>query len=232
MDDSDLLDAVREDFSQVRMNTEAEAILTAGGSLRRRRHRRLAYGTGASALATVAAVAAISGITLTSGPPATAHAELTAWTVQKEQNGTIDVTIHELRNLTGLQQKLNADGVRAEVVSTKRYPAACLDRAAMKKDMTSVITWSREEVAEYAFMIHPAGIPSGSKLLLDVTRNTRITGPGATGFLVPADERQLGLKANAEGWVSTGIGVAFGSLAQTGVPVNADMGLAYDRGSC
>jgi hypothetical protein len=228
MDNNDLLAAVRDDFSRVRMNTEVEAIL-AGGSLRRRRRRRLAYGTGVT---TLAAVAAISGVTLTSGPSATTHAELTAWTVQKEQNGTVDVAIHELKDLTGLQQKLKAAGVPVEVVNAKQYPAACVDTAAMKKDMASVITWNRKQVAEYAFVIHPAGIPSGSKLLLDVTRNTTVTTGQSTGFFLPAGEHQLGLKADAGGWVSTGVGLAYDSFLETGVSMNADMGLAYDSGSC
>ena len=71
MDDKDLLAAVREDFAGVRMNTAAETILIDGSSLRRKRNRRRGYGAGVTALA---AVAAISGVTLASGtsqgPPA------------------------------------------------------------------------------------------------------------------------------------------------------------------
>ena len=125
MDDKDLLAAVREDFAGVRMNTAAETILTDGSSLRRKRDRRRGYGAGVTALA---AVAAISGVTLasrTSGASGTHDAQLTAWTVQKEADGTIDVTIHDLLNLTGLQQKLAADGrpLRSSATCTTRPPA-------------------------------------------------------------------------------------------------------------
>jgi hypothetical protein len=39
----------------------------------------------------------------------------------------------------------------------------------MKEDMASVITNGPKVPDEYAFVIHPAAIPSGTKLLLDVT---------------------------------------------------------------
>jgi hypothetical protein len=167
MDDNDLLAAVRDDFSGVRMGTPAEAILADGAALRRRRRRRLAFGSGATALA---AAAAVSGVTLTSGAASggTHDARLTAWTVQEQHNGTIDVTIGDLRNLAGLEQKLKADGVPAEVISGKRYPAACVDYKAMKEDMASVFTLAPRATAngEFTFVIHPAAIPSGTRLLL------------------------------------------------------------------
>jgi hypothetical protein len=212
MDDNDLLAAVREDFAGIRMNTEAGAILTDGGSLRRRRRRRLAYGTGATALA---AVAAISAASLTPGSSGTtSHAELTAWTVQKQANGTIDVTIHDLLNLAGLQQKLYADGVPAEVISDTHYPAACVDREAMKEDMASVITLGPAVPNEYAFVIHPAAIPSGSKLLLDVTHPI-VTSGGIAATTGGVGDRLWGLGA-----------------ASKDVSVSAGMGLVYDSGNC
>jgi hypothetical protein len=212
MNDSDLLAAVREDFAGVRMNTEAEAILADGGSLRRR--RRLAYGAGAMALAAAAALGAAS---LTPGSSGTAsHAELTAWTVQEQADGTIDVTIHDLLNLAGLQQKLNADGVPAEVISGTPYPAACVDRQAMTQDLASVITLGPEVRGEYAFVIHPAAIPSGSKLLLDVTHLTTVTSGGTTTSTGGGTgDRLWGLGAGSKD-----------------VSVSAGMGLVYDSGNC
>jgi len=216
MDDQDLLAAVREDFAGVRLNTAAETILADGGSLRRKRNRRRVYGAGVTALA---AVAAISGVTLasgTSGASGTQDAQLTAWTVQKDADGTIDVTIHDLLNLTGLQQKLAADGAPAEVVSDAHYPAACVDHQAMTADMASVITNGPAVPNGYAFVIHPAGIPSGSKLLLDVTHLTTVTSSGVT---------------------TTGGGVGgqlwgFGASQVGGVSVSAGMGLVYASSNC
>jgi hypothetical protein len=216
MDDNDLLDAVRQDFAGVRMNTAAETILTDGSSLRRRRNRRRVYGAGVTALA---AVAAISGVTLTAGTSGAsgAHdAQLTAWTVQKEADGTIDVTIRDLLNLTGLQQRLTADGAPAEVVSDARYPAACVDHQAMKADMASVITNGPTVPNGYAFVINPAGIPSGSKLLLDVTNRTTVTPSGVAAKVGGPGDRLWG----------------FGASQKGGASVVAGMGLVYLNSHC
>jgi hypothetical protein len=222
MDDKDLLAAVREDFAGVRMNTAAETILTDGSSLRRRRNRRRVYGAGVTALA---AVAAIGGVTLASGTSGTsgtsgasgAHdAQLTAWTVQKEPDGTIGVTIRDLLNLTGLQQRLTADGAPAEVVSDARYPAACVDRQAMKTDMASVIANGPTVPGGYAFVINPAGIPSGSKLLLDVTNRTTVTPGGVAAKVGGPGDRLWG----------------FGASQKGGVSVVAGMGLVYASSKC
>jgi hypothetical protein len=216
MDDNDLLAAVREDFTGVRMDTPTETILADGASLRRRRHRRLAYGSGVTALA---AVAAISGVTLTSGAASTSgthDAQLTAWTVQKEQNGTIDVTIRDLQNLAGLEQKLKADGAPAEVISDKHYPAACVDYKAMKEDMASVIMNGPKVPDEYAFVIHPAAIPSGTKLLLDVTHLVTVTSGGVTTTIGGVGDRLWG----------------FGASLKDGAGVSAGMGLVYANGNC
>jgi hypothetical protein len=214
MDDNDLLAAVREDFTGVQMGTPTEAILADGASLRRRRHRRLAYGSGVTALA---AVAAIGGVTLTSGGAGSsgAHdAQLTAWTVQKEQNGTISVTIRDLRNLAGLEQKLKADGAPAEVISDTRYPAACVDNNAMAEDMASVITIGSKVPDQYAFVIHPAAIPSGTRLLLDVTHLVTVTSAGVTTTVGGVGDSLWGFSASMRdgvGEVSAGMGLVHAS---------------------
>lgn len=181
MDDNDLLAAVREDFAGVRMNTEAEAILTGGASLRRRRHRRRAYGAGAAALCAAAAisVASLTPGSASPGPPGpspggTRDAQLTAWTVQRQPDGAVAVTIRDMLNLPGLQRKLNADGVPAVVIAGEHNPSVCRNDKAMKQDMASVIEFGRPggpSPERDFFVIHPAAIPSGSKLLLDVFDN-------------------------------------------------------------
>jgi hypothetical protein len=197
MDDNDLLAAVREDFSGVRMDTPAEAILADGAVLRRRR-RRLAYGSGATALA---AAAAVSGVTLTWGAASaggTHDARLTAWTVQEQHNGTVDVAVRDLQNLAGLEQKLKADGVPAEVISREGYPAACVDSKAMQEGMASVITMSTgpRVPGEFTFVIHPAAIPSGTRLLL-------VSG----GLAGPPGLRGVAVASPKDGDVSAGMGL-------------------------
>jgi hypothetical protein len=210
MDDNELLTEVRKDFAGVRMSTEAGAILADGNALRRRRTRRLGYGAGVTA---VAALAAIGGVTLlSSGAAGTHDAQLTAWTVQKESNGTIDVTIYDLLNLSALDQKLAADGAPAEVTSKAQYPASCIDQTAMSADMASVITDGPAVPGGYAFVIHPAGIPSGTKLLLNIV-TLQSTSQGTSGG--------VGDKL----W-------GFGAMNLIGSGVTANMGLVHDTGDC
>ena len=175
MDDNDLLAAVREDFAGVRMNTEAEAILADGGSLRRRRHRRRAYGAGATALAAVAAISVASLVPGSSGASGTSDAQLTAWTVQKQPDGTVGVTIRDMLNLAGLQRELNADGVPAVIYADEKNPPGCVNAKA-SADMVAVVDPGSQGDSDF-FVIHPAGIPSGSELLLDVFRGTVPAGP-------------------------------------------------------
>jgi hypothetical protein len=166
-------------------------------------------------------VAAVSGVTLTSGAAGTggAHdAQLTAWTVQKEHNGTIDVTIRDLQDLAGLGQKVKGDGAPAEVTSDKHYPAACVDYKAMKEDMASVITITTgpRVPGQYAFVIHPAAIPSGTKLLLDVTRLTAVT-PGGVTTPGGVGDRLWGVAVRSP---------------RDGASVSAGMGLVRANGDC
>jgi hypothetical protein len=218
MNDNDLLAAVREDFAGVRMNTEAEAILADGASLRSRRRRHRAYGAGAAALCAAAAISIASLTPGSSGTSGTRDAQLTAWTVQRQPDGTVAVTIRDMLNLGGLQQKLNADGVPAEVVTGAHYPASCVNYAAMKEDMASVIQFSRPRgsLDRDFFVIHPTAIPSGSKLLLDVTHHTTVTSGGVTTAGGSVGDRLWGL----------------GASSKDGISVSAGMGLVYANGNC
>lgn len=166
MDDNDLLAAVRRDFAGVRMTTRADAILADGAALRRRRHRRRAYGAGATALAAVAAVSAVALTPGSSGTGVTGNAQLTAWTVQKQPDGSVDVTIRDVLNIAGLQRELNAEGVPAVVYAGERNPPGCVNTKASGHMSAVVDPGPRTDDA--FFVIHPAAIPAGSELLLDV----------------------------------------------------------------
>jgi hypothetical protein len=216
MDDNDLLAAVREDFAGVRVQTQAQAILADGDSLRRR-HRRRAYGAGATALAAIAAISTAALIPGSPGTGTTGSAQLTGWTVQQQTDGTVDVTIHDLLNLAGLQQKLNADGVPAEVITVANYPVSCVNYAAMKEDMASVVTLGPRVPDGYAFVIHPRAIPSGSKLLLDVTHNSAVTSGGRT---------------TTRGGVGDRLWALGGANRKDGTSFSAGMGLVYASNNC
>jgi hypothetical protein len=67
----------------------------------------------------------LSGVFGSAGyrPSHSAHAQLAAWTVVKQADGTVDVKIREFRDPAGLQRTLRADGVPASVILLRSAPA-------------------------------------------------------------------------------------------------------------
>jgi hypothetical protein len=96
--------------------------LTADDVIRQgqRRHRRAIVGRSFGALSVAGVVAAVV-LALTalapSGRPAGHQptAQLAAWTVVRQADGNISVTIRELKDPAGLQRTLRADGIPASV---------------------------------------------------------------------------------------------------------------------
>src|SRR5271170_1205737 len=123
MNDDTLMTAVREPFTAVHMDIPVEQIVRRGRAVRAR--RRILGLAGAAAVIAGAAVAGIA--LLPAGHPG--GTQLAAWTVTRPSNGTIDVTIRELRDAAQLQSTLRADGVPASVTfgsepnpSCREYP--------------------------------------------------------------------------------------------------------------
>jgi hypothetical protein len=84
----------------------------------RRRRRRLAFAlTGGGVLAAGAAATAVTLLTGNAAPPASSLRSFVtaAYTVRPHQDGTITVTIKQLKDPAGLQRALAADGVPALV---------------------------------------------------------------------------------------------------------------------
>jgi hypothetical protein len=123
MNDSELITAVRESVTGVHTATPVEQIVTRGRAVRAR--RRIPALAGAMAVV-VAAVFAVTAL-LPGHHPASQHSgiQLAAWTVVKQANGDIRVTIRNLRNPAGLQSKLRADGVPASVTFAGQANPAC-----------------------------------------------------------------------------------------------------------
>lgn len=127
MNDDDLITLVRESFADLHATTPVEQVQRRGHAARAR--RRIPVLAGALA---VAAGAALAVTTLLPGghqptrPPGTLpSAQLAAWTVTRQADGTIRVTIRELQNPAGLQRRLRADGVPASVTLTGHPNPAC-----------------------------------------------------------------------------------------------------------
>ena len=164
--------------------------LAAADVIRRgdRRHRRsiTRWSLGGLSATGVVAAVIIGAIAL---PPASrqashpAHAQLAAWTVVKQADGTIFVKIRELRDPAGLQATLRADGVPASVVFYPGRPEAgqsawafvhfknnpCQEYSAGEGQAQNVVTGGSPFTV--GMFIHPSAIPSGAGVQFVVSRN-------------------------------------------------------------
>jgi len=162
MNDDELHTTVRDHFTDVRMDTPMDEIVTRGRAVRARRRIPVAVG----GLAAAAGVA-IGVATLASGGQPASHATsatLTAWTVQKQANGDVRVTIRDLRDPSGLQARLRADGIPASV-SYSGLPAACQPAAVTKTQLHSVVN-RQQHGRRLVFIIHPSALPSGDGVFI------------------------------------------------------------------
>jgi hypothetical protein len=164
MNDHELITALREQRGTVPMTIPVEQIISRGRAVRtRRRVPRAAAALGAVATAAFAVTAA-----LPSGAPS---AQLAAWTVTRQANGSIQVTIRELRDPAGLQRTLRADGVPAAVSFAGQQNPACQgyayesSQSQRRQQLGSVVTVPAN--GRDAMVIHPAALPSGAGLAIN-----------------------------------------------------------------
>jgi hypothetical protein len=152
----------------------------------------------------VAAAAVVAGTALLPGHPGSQpRAQLAAWTVVKQADGNIRVTIRDLRDPAGLQSKLRADGVPASVTFAGQANPACrpYPYGSRIQDLLAKVA---QPVAQphparggSILVIHPSALPHGAGLQLDArfVPNTR---PGAgrlvqiSGALVHASQQCTG----------------------------------------
>jgi hypothetical protein len=175
MNDSETVDVVRDSLTTakdslvgVHVNTPLDAIVR-NGRARRRRHRLTGL-TGAMAVTAGGAMAVIA--LASSGHPASqpGHsasqpliARLAAWTVAKQANGDIKITIRELSDPSGLQSTLRADGVPANVSSSTQFDPSC-QRYPMTQALFTSIYRAQKGVGSgnTVLVIHPSALPTGA----------------------------------------------------------------------
>jgi hypothetical protein len=206
MSEEDLMTAVREEFEPVRMDVSVDAIMAKGRATRRFRRGGVAAGALAIALGVGLGVPALSSGGAASGTTAggttAGGIELTAWTVAKQTNGSIHVTIREMRNLPALNARLAADGARVVFVlattSAAEVPTAgCLPASAVNGNAgitnqnaaaTAVNTISSPH--GYTVVVTPAKIPAGDMVRVAAAEGgADLPGaswlPGLFSFIVP-----------------------------------------------
>jgi hypothetical protein len=126
MNDDDLMTIVRHSFTDLHSITPVEKILSRGRAARARRRIPVLAGALAVAGAAVLAVTTLlPGAHQPAPQPGTSPARLAAWTVTRQADGTIRVTIFELRDPAELQRQLRADGVPASVTLVGQENPAC-----------------------------------------------------------------------------------------------------------
>jgi hypothetical protein len=80
---------------------------------------------GAAGAAIAAGLALVVAALVPGSGGSTDAAQLTAWTVTRQADGNIAVTIRQLKDPAGLQATLRADGVPASVTFTRQQNPAC-----------------------------------------------------------------------------------------------------------
>ena len=167
MNDDELITMLREQRDKVPMNTPVEQIISRGRVVRARRRVPVVAGAlGAAAAVAFAVTAALPASHPASGP----GAQLAAWTVAKQADGSIRVTIRELRDPAGLQHTLRADGVPASVTFTGQRDPVCQGypgggSQSQRRHLLSSVATPAE--GRNAMVIHPSALPSGAGLQID-----------------------------------------------------------------
>ena len=189
---SELQQMADDAASQARPLAAAE-VIRRGDRRHRRSITRLSLG-GLSVTAVIAAViiGVIALLPASHQASHPAHAQLAAWTVVKQADGTVLVKIREFRDPAGLQATLRADGVPASV---KFMPANLAD-----KGPWAIVHFKGNPCREYSggegqaqnvvtggspftvgMFIHPSAIPSGAGVQFVVGRNWVYNSPGESG---------------------------------------------------
>jgi hypothetical protein len=160
MNDSELITVLTEQRGKVQMTTPVEQIIGRGHALRVR--RRIPGLAGALAVAAAAALALTTLLPAHHQPRQHPGAQLAAWTVVKRADGTIYVTVRQLRDPAGLERTLRADGVPASVTFSGQRPRSCQSYAAGRDQISKVFGLHGPPL-----VIHPSALPTGTGVELN-----------------------------------------------------------------
>jgi hypothetical protein len=170
MNDDELITAVKESVTGVHMDIPVQQIVRRSRAIRAR--RRIPGLAGALALAAGAALAVPTLLPAGHQPSHPTHPQLAAWTVAKQGNGSIRVTIHQLRDPAALQRTLRADGVPVSVTFTGQANPACQSYnfsggpSQHRHFLTSMVTSLPGHGNLRVLVIHPAAFPAGVGLAI------------------------------------------------------------------
>ena len=141
---------------------------------------------GTLALAAGAALA-VTALPASHQPGRPATAQLAAWTVARQANGDIDVTLNQLNDPVALQRTLRADGLPVNVsFSGAPLGASCRPYPASREALRAVARFSQDHGRAY-LVIDPSALPSGSGVSIfdDPGAGRPPVGPGTYGHGSP-----------------------------------------------
>ena len=198
--DDELMTAVRADFAPVRMSVATDAIMARGRAARRLRRGQVAAGALAVALGAGLGIPALtSGGTAseTASGGTASQVTLTAWTVDKQPDGAINVTIRDLQNLSALQAKLVADGAPVAVgigaitlapggglvtgLNSVTPSAGCQVGPTNPAPIPAAVTVYYTHTG-YGFTIQPAKVPAGDMIRIAITKGGGFMTPGSPAY--------------------------------------------------
>jgi hypothetical protein len=166
MNDNELRTAVRASVADIHTATPVAQIISRGRAVRARRRIPGVAGGLALAACTGLAVATL----VSSGHPALVSAghprshpasvRLAAWTVAKQANGDIDVTINQLKDPAGLQATLRADGLPVTVSFSGNLSLSSSCQPYNSASMTMMNAVARIHGDHLVF--DPSALPSGT----------------------------------------------------------------------
>lgn len=168
MNDKELSTMVRESVADIHSATPVAQIISRGRAVRAR--RRIPGVAGALAVAAGTALGVIMLLPsghpglVSSGHPRShpASVRLAAWTVAKQANGDIDVTINQLQNPAGLQSTLRADGLPVNVTfSGPSLSASCQPYATSQHVLSAVVQYKTSD-GSGVLVINPSALPTGT----------------------------------------------------------------------
>jgi hypothetical protein len=167
MNDDKLSSMVCESVASIRSSTPVDQIISRGHAVRARRRRVPA----AAAALVVAGGAALAVTTFApSGQPAPTAAgkagslpavvRLAAWTVAKQANGDINVTIRQFQHPAQLQATLRADGLPAHVSFSGNPVTVCQPRSVSPNLAMGIYRFFDGNGSD-VLTIDPSVLPSG-----------------------------------------------------------------------
>jgi hypothetical protein len=209
MNDNKLTALLKEPFADVHMRMPLDQVVRRGRAVQTRR-RRVRGLTGAVTLAGCAAAAV--AMLVAGGHPV--GAQLAAWTITRDPDAGIKVTVNQMKDPGGLQATLRADGIPARVTfdpvnaMNQPLPAGCTAPAMSGQANAELQVKILTPPAIWAYMRQERQRLQSAPVRITYTMNGRVEHATVPGAGLSKKLRQLSAEG-AEHIGMTGPGIGF-----------------------